>query len=197
MTDAEQIEKLKEQLAEARKSLDVRNENTKCWIQADTQTRAYAIRLEKENEELKREQRLLRAEFDGYIAHHKLTHQIISDAQGLSPEDGKALVANMNALKDQLAAMKLKSSEDFVEYEELQSERDEMLKFLYMARKALGEGSGLLDYFEPTHVFVPGSDAYALQGRAMEVYRAQRKAYEKLNGLPEYVTIQKTELVEV
>lgn len=37
---------------ELQRQLDMRNENTKVWIQADTQTRAYACKLERELESL-------------------------------------------------------------------------------------------------------------------------------------------------
>lgn len=38
----------------------------------------------------------------GLEEHHKLTHEIIDDARGQSPENGKALLYNMDVLKTQL-----------------------------------------------------------------------------------------------
>lgn len=52
-----------------------------------------------------------RADLAGFIRHHEITDAIISDAQGLSPKDGKALLANMSELRTRLAEVEKERDE--------------------------------------------------------------------------------------
>ena len=45
----------------------------------------------------------LKGDLAGLLAHHEATDQIIADAKGRSPENGAALLYNMDQLKIQLA----------------------------------------------------------------------------------------------
>jgi predicted RNase H-like nuclease (RuvC/YqgF family) len=60
--------------------------------------------LEKERDQLRAENERLKSDYAALESHHEITHQIINDAQDQSPTDGKALLYNMDQLKDQLAS---------------------------------------------------------------------------------------------
>ena len=62
--------------SELHKQLDTRNENTKVWIQADTQTRAYACQLEKELEDLKGKHRQLERRHEDMLCALKIKEQM-------------------------------------------------------------------------------------------------------------------------
>ena len=49
----EEIKRLRETINELQRQLNERNEATKVWIQADTQTRAYCIQLEEKLERMR------------------------------------------------------------------------------------------------------------------------------------------------
>lgn len=51
----DELKKALERIKQLEKALNDRNEATKVWIQSDTQVRAYANQLERENSELRAE----------------------------------------------------------------------------------------------------------------------------------------------
>lgn len=95
LSENQELKRENEELKQQVKQMSIVYNRSGCLL-ADLE------KLQKENAHLQQQLNELKADYDGLMEHHEITDEIIKDAQGMSPKDGKALLYNYNKLKQQL-----------------------------------------------------------------------------------------------